>query len=133
MKLIRHLALTIGTALLATATLGSPSAHASGDAAKGEKVFNKCKACHSTEAGKNKTGPSLHGVFGRKAGTAEGFTRYKGLDGADWTWDEEHLNEYLKDPKKYTKLKNGKSAAMVLKLSKESEREDVIAYLKTLK
>ncbi len=134
MKFTRHLASTLGAAVLAAATLGAaPTAHAAGDVAKGEKVFKKCKACHDTTAGKHKTGPSLAGIFGRQAGTAEGFKRYRGLKDADWTWDEATLDDYLADPKKFTKTKTGKNAAMVLKLKKEKDRADVIAYLKTLK
>jgi cytochrome c len=53
--------------------LGSQAAVAEGDAAKGEKIYKKCKACHSLEAGKNKVGPSLAGIFGRTAGAEEGF------------------------------------------------------------
>ena len=46
---------------------------ADGDAAKGEKVFGKCKACHDVASDKNKVGPTLQGVIGRKAGTVPGF------------------------------------------------------------
>lgn len=96
----------------------------------GEKVFNKCKACHSLEAGVSKVGPSLAGVVGRKAGTAEGYNRYKGLKGADWVWDEAALMAYLEDPSAFTKEKTGNRAAMVQKLPKESDRKAVIEYLK---
>ena len=99
----------------------------------GGKVFRKCKACHTTTAGKHKVGPSLAGVVGRKAGTAEGFKKYKGLKGADWTWDDASLDEYLTNPKKFTKKRSGKKAAMVLKLKKKKDREHVIEYLKTIK
>ena len=51
--------------------LGATMAHAEGDAAKGEKVFAKCKTCHEIATVKNKVGPTLHGVIGRKAGTVE--------------------------------------------------------------
>jgi cytochrome c len=106
------------------------TASAAGDAAKGKKVFKKCVACHAIKAGKHKTGPSLAGIIGRDAGKATGFKKYKGLKGADWKWDEASLDGWLKNPKKWLKAKNGKRSAMVYKLKKEKDRQDVIAYLK---
>ncbi len=119
----------VALALAAGMALASGSAWAAGDAAKGKKVFNKCKACHSIKAGKNKVGPSLAGVVGRKAGTAPGFKRYKGLKGSDITWDEASLDKWLANPKKFI----GKRTSMGFKLKKAGQRADVIAYLKTLK
>src|SRR3546814_19111837 len=68
----------------------SGAALADGDAAAGKKVFNKCKVCHSLEAGENKIGPSLAGVVGRAAGTVEGFKYSDALSGAGLTRTEEH-------------------------------------------
>lgn len=99
-------------------------------AADGEAVFKKCKACHTLEAGKHRVGPSLAGVVGRKAGTAEGYNRYKGLKDADWVWTEDELMAYLEDPTKFTKDKSGQRSAMGFKLKKEDERKAVIEYLK---
>jgi cytochrome c len=113
--------------------LGATPAIAGGDAVRGKKVFNKCKACHSIKAGKHKIGPSLASVIGRKAGTAKGFKRYKGLKGADWAWDEETLDDYLTNPKIFVKSRNKRKSAMMLKLKKKRDRDNVIAYLKTLK
>lgn len=99
-------------------------------ATDGEKVFNKCKACHTLEAGKHRVGPSLAGVVGRKAGTAEGFDKYKGLTDADWVWTEDELMAYLEDPKEYVKAKTGNRSSMILKLRKEEDRKAVIEFLK---
>jgi len=115
--------------LAVAAVLAASPAFASGDAKKGEKVFHKCKSCHSDKPGVNRVGPSLFGVVGRKAGTEKGYTRYKGLKGADFVWNEENLNKWLKNPRKFV----GKATTMTFRLRKEDDRENVIAYLKTLK
>ena len=120
-------------ALLVSSLAFGQQAYAAGDAAKGKKVFNRCKACHTLEKGKHRVGPSLLGVVGRKAGTAAGFTRYKGLKGADWVWDEKLLDAYIKNPRKFVKARVKKNTSMVLKTSKAKDRANVIAYLKTKK
>ncbi|GAB4376645.1 MAG: cytochrome c family protein [Kiloniellaceae bacterium] len=119
-------ALSIITFTAAVALAGP--ALAEGDAAKGEKVFNKCKACHTVEAGKNRVGPSLHNVVGRTPGTVEGFKYSKAMQefGASHTWDEETLSAYLEKPKD---LIPGNKMAFV-GLNKAEDRADVIAYLK---
>ena len=118
---------------IAVALAGGPAFAGAGDPVKGEKVFKKCKACHTVKPGKHKVGPSLAGVFGRKAGTAEGYKKYRGLKGADYSWDEALLEEYLKDPKAFVKKHGAKGTSMAFKLKKADQRADVIAYLKTLK
>ena len=124
----------LALAIVAAVMLAGGPAFAAGDPAKGAKLFNKCKACHAAEKGaKHKVGPTLFGIYGHKAGTIEGFNRYKGLVGADWTWDEAILKEYLKDPTAFTKKRTGKNSVMTFKLTKDDEIADVIAYLKTLK
>lgn len=113
-----------GLALSMALVSGSAMA---GDATKGAKVFKKCKGCHSVDAGKQKSGPSLAGIVGKKAGTVDGFTRYSGLKGADFTWNEENLNKWLENPKKFL----GKRTGMSMKLRKAKDRDNVIAFLKT--
>lgn len=118
---------------LATAmAFASSSALASGDAKKGEKVYKKCKSCHSTKAGKHKIGPSLAGMMGKKAGTTD-FKKYKALKGADFKWDDDNLAEWITDQKKFLKSKGlPTKTGMKVKIKKEKDRENLIAYLKTL-
>lgn len=110
------------------AALAGP-AFAEGDAAKGEKIFRKCKACHAVEEGKNKVGPSLFNIIGRTPGTVEGFRYSKamaafGTDGH--VWDEETLATFLEKPKDLV----DKTKMAFVGLKKEQDRADVIAYLK---
>ena len=69
---MRKMGRSLGVTTLAL-LLGAGAAQADGDAARGEKVFGKCKTCHEIATAKNKVGPTLQGVIGRKAGTLEGF------------------------------------------------------------
>ena len=119
--------LTVLSGTFVLALISSP-ALASGDAEAGAALFKKkCKVCHATEADKHKNGPSLAGIFGRKAGSTD-FAKYTGLKGFDAVWDEENLDKFLTNPKKFVGAKS-----MALKLKKEDDRADVIEYLKTLK
>lgn len=134
-----------GALLAALFTTGfSLPSHAAGDAAKGEQVFKKCMACHRVGDGaRNMVGPVLNGVIGRQAGTSDGFS-YSALNKAagenGLTWTEEQIFAYLVDPnvflRKYLTDK-GKadlakgSTKMTFKLANETERQDVVAYLKT--
>lgn len=110
--------------------LFSGSAFAEGDAAKGEKKFkSKCKSCHTwDEGGKHKIGPNLFGVVGRPVASTD-FKKYQGLSAEDGVWDEATLDKWLANPKKF----NGKKTKMVAKTKKEKDRNNIIAFLKTLK
>lgn len=122
MKSIRFSAVSLAL----VCALFSGSALAEGDAKKGKKVYNKCKACHSLKEGKKKIGPSLHGVFGRVSGTVEKFKYSKAMKEAAIEWNETTLDEYLAAPKKYvpgTKM-------VFVGLKKAPDRENLIAYLK---
>lgn len=127
----KHVLAVLGGAALA---LAAGNAMAAGDAAAGEALFKKvCTTCHSNEPGVNKVGPSLFGVYGRKAGSSD-FPRYKGLVGADFTWNDALLNEYLTNPKDFVVAHTqNKTTLMTYKLNDEKQRQDVIAYLQTLK
>ena len=107
-----------------------------GDAAKGEKLFKRCAACHSLDAGVNKVGPSLAGVFDRKCGSVDGFKYGKGYRAAcekGFVTDEAFLTDYLKDPsKKLSEIAGSKQRSkMAFKLKKDSDIADVIEFLKT--
>ena len=98
-----------------------------GDAAKGEKVYKKCKSCHLVDKEKHKTGPHLVNLFGREAGSAEGYKKYsKAMKASGIVWNEETLDGYLAAPKKYVKGTRMAFAG----LKKEKDRANVIAYLK---
>ena len=88
----------------AAAFMAMPGSHAfsAGDAAAGEKVFKKCKACHVVKKEQNRTGPHLVNLMGRTAGSVEGFKKYsKAMKSSGIVWNEETLDGYLKAPKKY--------------------------------
>ena len=111
--------------------LGTAGSASAGDAEAGKTVFRKCTMCHSPDEGVNKIGPSLFGVVGRTPGGIESFRYSKamtafGEDGKVWT--EELLNEYLLSPRV---LIPGNRMGFP-GLRDETQREDIIAYLKTL-
>jgi cytochrome c len=110
------------------------------DAAKGEKDFNKCKACHSIVADDGtaivrggKTGPNLYGVVGRPVASVADFKYGEGILAAAATgavWDEASLATYMADPAKWIQEITGDSKAkskMSFKLP--AGGEDVAAYL----
>ena len=112
--------------LVGAMTLGIGVALAQGDAEAGEKVFNKCKACHVADEPQNRVGPHLVGLFGRQAGSVEGFKYSDAMKESGVTWDEETIAEYIADPRGY--IKGNRMAFVGLK--DEEEIADLIAYLK---
>lgn len=104
------------------------AAHAAGDAVKGAVVFKKCMACHTVEAGKNRVGPSLAGIVGRKTASIAGFKYSKAMvafGASGKVWDEATLTTYLPAPRDLVK---GTTMAFA-GLKKPEDVANLIAYL----
>ncbi|MDG3442100.1 c-type cytochrome [Nitrospirillum amazonense] len=116
--------------VLAIAVAGTAAAQTAGDPVKGEKVFQRCKACHSAEKdGADKLGPNLWGVVGRKSASEEGFNYSPAMKAANKTWDAATLDVYLTKP---AALVPGTRMAFP-GIPSAQDRADVIAYLSGLK
>lgn len=125
---MKNLITAAAVIVAATATAAGPAAAQSGEAAKGQRVFNtQCKSCHTVEKdGAQVTGPNLHGLFGRKAGMSVGYAYSDAMKNSGIVWDETTLADYNRDPKGkvpgtkmlYNGVKNAGQLA------------DLVAYLK---
>jgi cytochrome c len=97
------------------------------DAAAGEKTFAQCRACHQVgENAKNAVGPVLNGLFGRPAGTVEGYTYSPANKNSGITWDDAVFKEYIQNPR--AKIPGTKMVYAGLK--DEQRINDLVAYLK---
>ena len=123
-----RLSLIALTVAAASSLLIALPAHAQNVEA-GQKAFKQqCGLCHDTSAGKNRVGPSLFGLVGRKSGAVDGFHYSDANKNSGLTWDQATLDKYLADPRgtvpgttmTYAGVKN------------EEQRRDIIAYLATL-
>jgi len=121
---------------LAVTMLFSGNIAAAQDAAAGEKVFKKCKACHKVGDGaKNTVGPALNNIVGQPVGSVEGYKYSKTMKAANeagLVWDEAGIAEYIADPKAYMikVLEDPKAKPkMALKLKDKQKAKDVTAYV----
>ncbi len=97
-----------------------------GDPQAGRRIFVRCQTCHALEEGVHKNGPSLYGIFGRDAGSVEGYGRYSDANAnSGITWTHETMFEYLENPRAYIP---GTHMAFP-GLPREQDRVDVIAYI----
>jgi cytochrome c len=118
-------------AVLAGAAFGTGAAQA-GDAVKGKAAFERqCAVCHTVDKGApNRYGPNLFGILGRKAGTVEGFPYTNAFKTrANWEWTEDGIGGWMMFP---STMVPG-TAMGVFQGIAERDRDDLVAYLATLK
>jgi cytochrome c len=97
------------------------------DPTAGKAVFNRCRICHTLEAGgHNGAGPNLHGLFGRRAGTGEHFAYSGAMRNSGIVWDEASLTKYLHNPKQFVP---GTRMAFP-GIGSDKEIADLLAYLR---
>ena len=111
-------------ALLMTLLLAG-AARADGDAARGEARFQDCAACHRLEAGVNNVGPSLHGIFTRKAGEIADFRYSPAIKRSGIVWTPETLDKFIADPQAMVPANRMPYAGM----ASADDRADLITYL----
>jgi cytochrome c len=100
-------------------------ARADGDAARGEARFQDCAPCHKLEAGANNVGPSLHGIFTRKAGELGDFRYSPAIKRSGIVWTPETLDKFVADPQALVPANRMPYAGM----ASADDRADLIAYL----
>lgn len=115
--------------LAATLGLSAGPAMAAGDAANGQRVFGQCRACHSLTDGENRVGPHLAGLFGREAGSVEGYAYSPAMKGSGVVWDAASLDSHLAQPKDF--IPGNKMGLVFARgVANAQDREDLIAYLR---
>jgi cytochrome c len=117
--------LTLSTLFVIAACTAASSALAQ-DADAGKTSFNKCLACHAVGDGaKNKVGPVLNGLDGRKSGSIEGYSYSDANKNSGITWNKDQFLDYIKDPK--AKIPGTKMVFAGIK--NEKEANDLWAYI----
>jgi cytochrome c len=114
------------SSLVVVTSLMAASSALAQDAAAGKASFNKCMACHAIgEGAKNKVGPELNGLDGRKSGTAEGYNYSEANKNSGITWSKDQFLDYIKEPK--AKIPGTKMVFAGIK--NEKEANDLWAFL----
>jgi cytochrome c len=103
-----------------------PAPYSTADYDAGRRMFRRCGSCHTVTAdGGHRVGPNLHGIFGRTAGSADGFDYSDALESADFEWTPEQLDHWLANPREF--LPGNRMSFVGLR--DEADRQNVIAYL----
>lgn len=111
-----------------SAVASLPAPYNTGDIENGKNVFNRCKSCHTiTQGGAHLIGPNLYGVFGRKIGSASGYTYSEAVKNSSIVLDASHLDDWIANPREYLPGTKMTFAG----ISNPKDRLDLIAYLKT--
>lgn len=90
---------------------------------------NACRTCHSMREGDHRLGPSLHGIVGRKAGSAEGYQFSSAMEGAELVWDEATLDDFIANP---NQVVPGNRMQPFGGIDDAQQRGEIIAYLKSI-
>ena len=124
MRLTVFISVFAAAGLLIAADAASAAAPPAGDAARGEKLYQECRGCHAYKA--TLIGPPHCGVYGRKAGSVEGYPYSEAMKRAGFVWDEDQLDAYLKSPQSVVPGVNMTAPPV----DNAQDRADIIAYLK---
>jgi cytochrome c len=123
---MNNLSKAVGAAALTVMSCAAGAAGAGGDAVRGQSLYeSRCTACHSVDH--NRVGPAHAGVFGRKAGSAEGYGYSRALQSSKIVWGEVTLDGWLRNPEATVP-----GQKMGYSVGEAQDRADLIAYLKTL-
>jgi len=121
-------ALASAPALTLALSLAAAAPAQAGDAEAGKTVFIKCGVCHTLEKDVSKVGPSLYGVFGRKAGTLASFALYTdAMKNSGVVWDDDTIRQLVKQPRTFIQG----TRMVFIGLKDDKQIDDLLAYLKT--
>lgn len=125
-KLLFAVLMSAGLAALSTPfeATAQDSLELAGDADRGERVFRQCRSCHGFDPNRRLQGPHLVGVFGREAGTVEGFRYSRAMRDSGIVWTEESLTAYMTDPRGYLP-----GTTMVQRIRNPDDMPDLLAYM----
>ena len=112
-------------AILAAVVVGATAPGLAADAGRGEQLFVECASCHTLEKGVHNVGPSLSGVFQRKAGAFDDYRYSPAMKRSNITWTAEELDKFIADPQMIVPANRMPYAGM----TNATDRADLIAYL----